>query len=106
MKSGKFASRRLALTCVAAAGVLGALSFQQAFAGAAEDAAAAPDAAARAVWREAMSHNAESGWDASPRPIPAMFGNRQHARSCIRNCAVPQNLRLVTCKSPAMVTIT
>jgi len=54
MKSGKFDSRRLALTCVAAAGVLGALSFQQAFAGAAEDAAAAPDAAARAIWREAM----------------------------------------------------
>jgi hypothetical protein len=61
MKSGKFDSRGLTLTCVAAAGVLGAFSFQQAFAGVSADAVAAPDAAARAVWREAMSHNTESG---------------------------------------------
>ena len=51
MKSGIFDSRRLALTGVAAAGVLSAFSFQQAFAETAADAAAAPDAAARAVWR-------------------------------------------------------
>lgn len=48
--SGKF-------VCAAAAGLLGAIGFQQAFA--AEG--AQEDVAARAIWREAMSHNPESG---------------------------------------------
>ena len=61
MKSGKFSSRGLTLTWVAAAGVLCAFSFQQSFAGESADVVAAPDAAATAVWREAMSHNTESG---------------------------------------------
>jgi hypothetical protein len=60
MKSGKFDSRRLTLTCVAAAGVLGAFSFQQAFAETSADAVAAPDAAARAVWAEYMKTNPSS----------------------------------------------
>ena len=57
--SAKFTSRRVSLTCTAAAGLLSAFSFQQAFAD--ESAQAATDAAARAIWREAMSHNPESG---------------------------------------------
>ena len=61
MKSGKFASRRLTLPCVVAAGMLSSFGFQQAFAETSADTAAAPDAAARATWRAAMSHNPESG---------------------------------------------
>ena len=61
MKSGKFDSRRLTLTCVVAAGMLSSFGFQQAFAETSADTAAVADAAARAVWRTAMSHNAESG---------------------------------------------
>jgi len=61
MKPGKFDSLRLSLTCAAAAGLLSTFSFQSAFADSSAQAAAAPDAAARATWREAMSHNPESG---------------------------------------------
>jgi hypothetical protein len=56
MKSGKYAFRHASLTCAAAAGLLSALSLQ---ASAAETADA--EASARAIWREAMSHNPESG---------------------------------------------
>jgi hypothetical protein len=61
MMSGKFASRRVSLTCAAAAGLLSGFCFQQAFAEETAQAAADADAAARATWREAMSHNPESG---------------------------------------------
>ena len=57
MKSGNFSFRNASLTFAAAAGLLSAFSFQQAFA---EETAEA-DAAARTIWREAMSHNSESG---------------------------------------------
>jgi hypothetical protein len=59
--SGKSTSRRVSLTCAAAAGLLGAFSSQQSFAEEAAQAGAAADAAARAIWREAMSRNPESG---------------------------------------------
>lgn len=59
--SGTSISRRVSLTCAAAAGLLGAFSFQQAFAEDAAPAVTEADAAARAIWHEAMSHNTESG---------------------------------------------
>jgi len=59
MKSGKRAFHHASLTCAAAAGLLGAFSFQQV--SAAETVDAEADTAARAIWREAMSRNPESG---------------------------------------------
>ena len=59
--SGKFNSRRVSLTCAATAGLLSAFSFQQSFAQETAQAATDADAAARAIWREAMSQNPESG---------------------------------------------
>jgi hypothetical protein len=61
MMSAKITSRHVSLTCTAAAGLLSAFSFQQAFADESAQAAMDADAAARAIWREAMSHNPESG---------------------------------------------
>jgi hypothetical protein len=76
--SGKSISRRVSVTCAAAAGLLSAYSFQQAFAQ--ESAQAESDAAARAIWREAMSHNPESGTGCFQASYPSYVWERTECK--------------------------
>lgn len=67
--SGKF-------VCAAAAGLLGASFFQQAFAAEGVQ----EDVAARAIWREAMSHNPESGPGCFQAAYPSYVWERSQCK--------------------------
>jgi hypothetical protein len=76
--SGKSISRRVTVACAAAAGLLSAFSFQQAFAQ--ESAQADTDTAARAIWSEAMSHNPESGAGCFKAAYPSYVWERTECK--------------------------